>query len=163
MRPTSDRVREAIFSALASRATLEGARIADVFAGSGALGLEALSRGAAHCTFIERDRATAKTLRENISTLKVGDRSTVVTQDASGALAAARDTWDFIFADPPYALDLDAPWMDALGRNLAVGGLLLVERDKKSAPLPLVASCTLVFDRSWGQSRVFVFERTASP
>lgn len=161
VRPTSDRVREAIFSALASRAVLEGAHVADIFAGSGALGLEALSRGAAHCTFVERDRATAKTLRDNIAALGVQDRSTVLGQDARAALLGAKTKWAFVFADPPYALELDAEWMDALAHNLVAGGLLLVERDKKSAPLPAPAACECIFDRAWGQSRVFGFERRA--
>ncbi len=163
VRPTSDRVREALFSALASRCTLEGAVVLDVFAGSGALGLEAVSRGASHSTFIERDRATARTLRENAKGLGVTAETTVLELDALKGLAKVTGPFDVVFADPPYALALDGDWMNALGRHLRPSGLLVVERDKRSAPLPPPAEQTLVFDRAWGQSRIFIFGRPSPP
>src|ERR687892_855757 len=76
-RPTSDRVREAIFNALWSRGAVEGARVADLFAGSGALGVEALSRGAAHATFVDSDRAARAAIHRNVETCGVADRATI--------------------------------------------------------------------------------------
>jgi 16S rRNA (guanine966-N2)-methyltransferase len=80
-RPTTDKAREATFNALGSLGVVVGARMVDAFAGSGALGIEALSRGAAHCTFIERDRDALEVLRNNLATLGLEDRSTVVLAD----------------------------------------------------------------------------------
>ncbi len=102
-RPTTDRVREATFNALGSRDLVVGAQVADLFAGSGAIGIEALSRGAEHCTFVERDRDALRALRTNLDTLGIADRSRVVTGDVL-AVAAAVDA-DLVFADPPYDFD----------------------------------------------------------
>ena len=161
VRPTSDRAREAMFSVLASRAPLAGGIVLDVFAGSGALGLEAISRGAAAATFIERDRGTAKTLRANVETLGVTAVCTVVEQDALRGLAGlAPKTFDVVFADPPYALDVDDGVLDALFARVASTGTLLLERGKTSPPpkVPVGAHCE--FDRTWGQSRVFLYSHT---
>ncbi|HEX4984099.1 MAG TPA: 16S rRNA (guanine(966)-N(2))-methyltransferase RsmD [Ilumatobacteraceae bacterium] len=109
-RPTTGVVREATFNALGSRGLIVGALVADLYAGSGAIGIEALSRGAAHCTFVERDRDALRALRTNLETLELGDRSRIVTGDVL-AVAAAVDA-DLVFADPPY--DFDA-WDRLLG------------------------------------------------
>ncbi len=100
-RPTTDKVREAVFNALGSLDVVEGARVLDLFAGTGAMGIEALSRGAAHCVFVERDRQALDVLRRNISQLGIGDRSTVVAADAHAAVVQHRDV-DLVIADPPY-------------------------------------------------------------
>ncbi|MEO1057792.1 MAG: 16S rRNA (guanine(966)-N(2))-methyltransferase RsmD [Actinomycetota bacterium] len=99
-RPTTDRVREAIFNALGSRGLVEDALVADLFAGSGGLGIEALSRGAEHCTFIERDRAALAALRENLTTLDLDKRSRVIAGNAQ--TSAAHLDVDLVLADPPY-------------------------------------------------------------
>lgn len=106
VRPTADRVREAWMSIV--HPLLENARVLDLCAGSGALGLEALSRGAAHATFVESNDRVLRTLRENVATLGAGDRSTVVKGDALKFLGPAEaprsaDVFDVAFADPPYA------------------------------------------------------------
>ncbi|MEP4652305.1 MAG: 16S rRNA (guanine(966)-N(2))-methyltransferase RsmD, partial [Ilumatobacter sp.] len=102
-RPTTDRVREAVFNALGSAGVLEGALVADLYAGTGAVGIEAISRGAAHCTFVERDRQALQALEENVDTLDLGDRSRVMRSDAMQA-AVTLDV-DIVFADPPYDFD----------------------------------------------------------
>jgi 16S rRNA (guanine966-N2)-methyltransferase len=102
-RPTTDKVREAVFNALVSRDLIRDARVADLFAGTGALGIEALSRGADHCTFVERDRNAVRVLRGNIEQLGLTDRSLVLTADA---LSRARTIdADVVLADPPYDFD----------------------------------------------------------
>jgi 16S rRNA (guanine966-N2)-methyltransferase len=102
-RPTADRAREALFSMLASRlGTFEGLRVADLFAGSGALGLEALSRGAAHCTFVETDRAAIEAIRANLASL--GASGEVLPRSAEHAALAG--TVDLAFLDPPYGSGL---------------------------------------------------------
>jgi 16S rRNA (guanine966-N2)-methyltransferase len=125
-RPTSDRVREAIFNALWSRGVIDGARVVDLFAGSGALGVEALSRGAAHATFVDSDAAARRAIAANLATTGLADRATVVAQsverflaslapggvaEATGAAAGEaatgrtdeRTPFDVAFCDPPYA------------------------------------------------------------
>lgn len=101
-RPTADRTRETLFNMLASRlGDFEGLRVADLFAGSGALGLEALSRGAARCLFVERDRAALDAIRANIATLGAGERARVEAGSVMG-LGPAREPLDLVLADPPY-------------------------------------------------------------
>ena len=99
-RPTTDRVREALFNALGSMHVLEGALVADLFAGSGAVGIEALSRGAERCTFVERDRTALRALDDNLKALGLVDRSRVMRTDALAAVSALDA--DIVFADPPY-------------------------------------------------------------
>jgi 16S rRNA (guanine966-N2)-methyltransferase len=111
-RPTTDKVREAVFNALVSRDLVRDARVADVFAGTGALGIEALSRGAAHCTFVERDRNVVRYLRTNLEQLGLESRSRVVAGEALSQ-AAALDV-DIVLADPPYEFDDWTRFLSAL-------------------------------------------------
>lgn len=146
-RPTSERVREALFSALEAAIDLDGSRVLDLYAGSGALGLEALSRGAAHATFVETDRRAVQLLRRNISAL--GFRDAEVEQAKAETLlgGTAAAPFDVVLADPPY--DVDSAHLDRLLHTLvthgwtAEGSLVIVERDVRSFepqwPVPLEA------------------------
>ena len=141
-RPTSDRVREALFSILGDR--VQGARVLDLFAGSGALGVEALSRGAASATFVDSAPAAIRALRANLEAL--GAEAEVVRADAlhwlRSAPAAARQ-YDLVFLDPPYrrAGELGAPLSAALAPVLAAGALVVAEADRR-APLELTMPAT---------------------
>lgn len=133
VRPTSDRVRGAIANALLSMGVLEGARVLDCFAGSGALGIEALSRGAAHVTFVERDRRALAVLRANLTDLGLSGAATVVPRSVEAHLAEHATTaapFDLAFADPPYAFD---GWGVFLG---AVPAPLVVIESDRSIELP---------------------------
>jgi 16S rRNA (guanine966-N2)-methyltransferase len=110
-RPTTDKVREAVFNSLASMGVVEDAVVVDLYAGSGAMGIEALSRGAARCTFVERDRDALRALRTNIDTLRLTDRAIVVTSDVMAWVPAVRNV-DLALVDPPYAFD---DWPRLLG------------------------------------------------
>src|SRR6056297_829050 len=99
-RPTTDPARKAIFNALDSAGLVEGALVVDLFAGSGAIGIEALSRGAERCVFVERDRSAVRALQENLDALELGSRSDILASDA--LTAASRVDGDIVFADPPY-------------------------------------------------------------
>jgi 16S rRNA (guanine966-N2)-methyltransferase len=124
-RPTSDRTREALFSMLASRlGTFEGLRVADLFAGTGALGLEALSRGAAHCTFVETDRQAIEALKRNIAKLGAGERADVRAQSA---LHGVPGPFDLVLIDPPYASGLGATALAALGDAVVPGAWISLE------------------------------------
>lgn len=115
-RPTADRVRETLFSMLTSRiGNFEGLQVLDLFAGSGALGLEALSRGAAHCLFAEQDRKALDTLDANIARLGAKPRCTVRAGSVL-ALGAPSKPYDLILMDPPYASGAGAVALDKLGR-----------------------------------------------
>ncbi|MGH9138936.1 MAG: 16S rRNA (guanine(966)-N(2))-methyltransferase RsmD [Acidimicrobiales bacterium] len=121
-RPTSDRVREAIFNMLTSMDAVDEAVVLDAFAGSGALGIEALSRGASRATFVERDRAALSIVRQNVETCGVGDRADVVAGDALSLLAAGRlaGPWDLALLDPPYAFDDWPAMLAGLDADVAV-------------------------------------------
>ena len=145
-RPTTDRVREALFSALGSRIDLDGARVLDLFAGSGALGLEALSRGAAHATFVERHAPTLALSRGNAAALGVGDRAAFVRADVLAFLRRPPTPADLVLADPPYDLDALPTLPERVRPWLAPGGLFVLEHDARHA-----------FDHAdgWGQSRAY--------
>jgi 16S rRNA (guanine966-N2)-methyltransferase len=117
-RPTTDRVREAVFNALTSIDRVVGATVADLYAGSGALGLEALSRGAATCTFVETDRGALSAIHGNIATLGVTGRTRVVAGDVIAMLG--RVTCDLAFADPPYGFDDWERLLDGLDARFLV-------------------------------------------
>ena len=129
-RPTSDRVREAMFNSLFSLDAIEGARVLDAFAGSGALGIEALSRGALHATFVETGRDALAALRENLETLQLGAQGRVVPGDALAHLertAAEGSHYDLVLLDPPYGFD---QW-DALLAAVPVGARVVIESDRE--------------------------------
>ena len=123
-RPTSDRVREAYFSALLTMIDMEGARFADLYAGSGAIGLEALSRGASHALLVESDGKAARAVRDNIVTLRLGDEARLITGKVAQVLAGPPDggPFDVVFADPPYAVGDDE--IDEVQRALVGNGWL---------------------------------------
>lgn len=151
-RPTTDRVREAMFNSLASSGLLDGALVADLYAGTGAVGIEALSRGADRCTFVERDRTALRALGENIDTLGIADRSKVVTSDVL-AVASAIDA-DITFADPPY--DFDA-WDRLLGM---VRGDVVIAESGRSISCP--AGWSITREKRYGRAWVTFMERDAA-
>jgi 16S rRNA (guanine966-N2)-methyltransferase len=118
-RPTSDRVREAIFNALHSLGALLDARVADLFAGSGALGIEALSRGASSCTFVEHDRAAIAVIETNLAHCGLAG-GTVAGADVMRWLERPRERFDLVLADPPYAFEDWPTLLGALDTGLAV-------------------------------------------
>lgn len=138
-RPTADRVKEALFSIIASRRNLVGARILDICAGTGSLGIEALSRGAACCCFIEQDRHVLTVLEKNLARAGLGSRGECLLLDGLkglNTLSRQGKTFDIVFFDPPYLSDLYAAVPEALSSLLLLtdGGLLVAEC---SARIPL--------------------------
>ena len=153
-RPTTERAREAIFNLVASRLNLSDARVLDLFAGSGALGLEALSRGAAHATFVEQGGAALGTIRKNAATLGVAERCAILRADALRWLKSAPANFDLILADPPYALP-SLPDLPALALSiLATDGLLVLEH---GADVTFDAHPAHETSRAYGQSVVTLF------
>ena len=150
-RPTSDFVRETAFNLIGP---VDGARVLDLFAGSGALGLEALSRGAASATFVDSDREACRTINANLDKLKL--HATVLCQDALRALSTDRTTYDLVLADPPYdyaALDRLAPH---LVRVLAHDGLLVYQTGARTEPT--IDGLEIRTSRKYGSARLTLFE-----
>ena len=140
-RPTSARARESIFSRLAVRLDLEGVRVLDIFAGSGSLGLESLSRGAAHVTFVDSSREAAAAIRANLAQLELSERGRIVVAEvhrALGELGRSGETFDLIFVDAPFKNDISAEVLALLGElNLvAPGGWVVIEQSKRAPAAP---------------------------
>jgi 16S rRNA (guanine966-N2)-methyltransferase len=129
-RPTSDRVREAVFSMLFSLGDVQGLAVLDLFAGSGALGIEALSRGAATATFVDADVAAVRSIEQNLATCGLAERASVRRDDAARFLAACDEHFDVVFADPPYAFD---GWDRLLAALVGVvpAGTAVLESDRE--------------------------------
>ncbi|MBN8890646.1 MAG: 16S rRNA (guanine(966)-N(2))-methyltransferase RsmD [Rhodospirillales bacterium 70-18] len=171
-RPTADRMRQAVFDMLlhapwAGREAIEGAAVLDAFAGTGALGLEALSRGAATAVFIERDRAALATLRANIAACRAEARCTVLAADATRPPPPHPPNLPcgLIFLDPPYGLALVPAALAALHAAawLAPGALVVAETGRDEAvPAPDGVLRELLAERVHGAARV-TFWRTAPP
>jgi 16S rRNA (guanine966-N2)-methyltransferase len=156
-RPTGDRVREAAFSLVGP---VEGATVLDLFAGSGAMGLEALSRGAARCIFVERDRAACRVIQANLEKLRLTG-AVVVNRDVVGALREERARGrrhDLVLADPPYEEwgSHEAHLAELVPDVLEEDGVAVIETSEKVEPaLPL----DLVTSRRYGSARITVFSR----
>ena len=141
LRPTTDRVRESVFNALHSRGAVVDARVLDLFAGTGALGIEALSRGAAHAIFVERSSDAVALVEANLEVCGLTERATVVRSDGLGWLAsgvggtgAAVGPWDLVLLDPPYDFDGWDDLLATLEGLMAVDGMVVVESDHEVAP-----------------------------
>lgn len=156
-RPTADRAREGLFSSLQSLVDLEGAAVLDLYAGSGAIGLEALSRGAARATLVEDDPRALAAIRSNIETLELP--ASVVDADVDRFLAGPPSPYDVIVLDPPYEVDAE-PVLEALLPWLAPDGVVVAER-RTRGPRP-VAPAGLREQRSrrYGEATLWYFSRS---
>lgn len=161
-RPTSEKVREAIFNILGNRlGPLDGAHVLDLFCGSGALGIEALSRGAAHATFVDSGKPALAATRGNLGELGVGDRALVVTGDAvaHAAKLVPATPWRLVFVDPPYKSDLAVRAVLALPLpNLIPGGAIVIEHDRHNAPPDALGSLLRTDQRRYGDTLVSFYE-----
>ena len=150
-RPTSDRVRENIFNIVGP---VDDATVLDLYAGSGAMGLEALSRGAASAVFVERDSEAIRAIERNLDKLRL--RGTVLRQDAIAVLAGEKRKYDLVFLDPPYEMytDLEPQLARYLPSVVAEDGVVVVETDARVEPdLPLSQRTS----RKYGSARVTVY------
>lgn len=158
LRPSSDRVRETLFNWLMP--ALPGARVVDLFAGSGALGFEAVSRGAASAVLVEREAKVAANLRAGVEKLRAADSVQVVQNDALAWLPQQADAgFDIAFVDPPFALDLWQPALDALLPKLAPGAWLYLESAPEFAPR-LPADWALHRDGRTRETRYALYRRS---
>lgn len=151
-RPTSEKVREAIFNILPD---VEGMQVLDMFAGSGALGIEALSRGAAHATFIDQGKPALAAVRANLRELGLEDRATVLAGDAVslGARHLPASPWQLVFVDPPYRSDLAVRAVQTLA-HLAPEAVIVIEHDRRNAPPDGIGSLVRTDQRRYGDTLV---------
>jgi 16S rRNA (guanine966-N2)-methyltransferase len=166
-RPTSDRVREALFGILASAGALEGARVLDLYAGTGALALEALSRGAVRAVLVESSRDALDAIRANVASLGVDDRVRVVASDVRAAvrrIAPAEAPFDLVLADPPWALVDSGAAPRALGElvrgnalSLSLSGTLVLEHAARSGP-PDLGGLALAETRTYGDTALSFYK-----
>jgi len=158
-RPTADRTREALFSMLVARVgSFEGLAVADLFAGSGALGLEALSRGAATCLFVEQDRAALDVLKANVA--KLGAKGAEVRAGSVLALGPARAPLDLILMDPPYTSGAGNVALDKLARLGWVGPATWVSIETARAEVVDVAGFTVDAERVYGKAKITLLRLT---
>ena len=163
IRPTSDRLRESIFDILAHAYDnpVEGAAVIDLFAGTGALGLEAISRGAARALFVDNGSEARALLRENIEALGLGGVTRVFRRDATRlGLAPPGETFTLVFLDPPYDKGLATPAIEELTRGgwLGPGALLVIEEDVKTA-IALPEGLTQLETRRYGDTQIMIARR----
>jgi 16S rRNA (guanine966-N2)-methyltransferase len=158
VRPTSDRVREALFGRLGN---LEGVRVLDLYAGSGALGIEAISRGAVEATFVEREARALGVLRANLAALGVDSIASVAPGDVPAVvrrLGRAKERFDLVLIDPPYASEEPTRALEALigAAVLSPGAMLVLERDRRH-PSPKVEGLSAVDEQRYGDTVVARF------
>ena len=163
-RPTSDRVKEALFSSL--QPLLPGARVLDLFAGSGALGIEALSRGAEHATFVDSDRRARAAIDANLATTRLGDRATVISRTVGRTLAELAEEeahFDLVVADPPYGLGKDdlAAVLDGIVAVTDVGAQVRLEQSARmGGSVAWPAGLEHTGTRRYGDTIILEAERT---
>lgn len=161
-RPTSDRVRESLFGSLEAAGAIEGAHVLDLFAGSGALGLEAISRGAVRAELVEKAARAARVTEKNAARVRraVADAEIRVHRaDVGPFLSTARGPFDLVFVDPPYDLTDDAlgAALRPLPALVSADAVMIIERASRSAQ-PMPAGFTLVRERRYGDTTLWWFE-----
>lgn len=159
VRPTGDRVKESLFNILTPR--LYGARVLDLFSGSGALGLESLSRGAEKVVFNDAAKSSLDIVRKNLALVKPdGEKYKVLNLDYSLCLRTVKGPFDIIFVDPPYRMEIGAECLRLIGENglLSRGGVVVYERDGTYGEIP--EGWTLSDERHYGRTKLYFFGRS---
>ena len=154
-RPTAERVKEGIFSAISF--DIEGRRVLDLFAGSGQMGIEALSRGAVSCVFVDRSRQATDVVRRNLKATKLDGDAQVVCLDAAAYLAQHNGPFDLVFLDPPYAAGWMLPCLEQLAGKVAKGGSVVCETDRETDLPEAVGTLTLYREYRYGRVVVRIY------
>ncbi len=159
VRPTTDKVKEAVFSMLMPY--VRDSVVIDLFAGTGSLGLEAISRGAKRAYFVDRDRRSIALIRENVQHCGVEDRAVILCSDHASALSRIHDTADIVFLDPPYKAGLMTECFQLLRSSGIVpeGGIVVAEHDSHDQMPDEVAGFTRIRNRRYGKIGISVYEQ----
>lgn len=161
-RPTTDKVKESLFNII--QFELEGRRVLDLFGGTGQLGIEALSRGAAHCTFVDQRREAAVLIRENLKACRLDGQARVVQGDAVAFLSSCRERFDVVLLDPPYQTDLLERSLEAAARFdiLREHGIMVCESAAEKALPPMASPYEQGREYRYGKIKLTVFHRAGS-
>ncbi len=161
-RPTTDRVREAVFSRLDHAGALHGARVVDLFAGSGALAFEALSRGASEATLVEASGPAARVIQSNVADLGLAARARVVREKVQPFLQRSDAAWDLVFLDPPYDIARDdlASVLAALAPRLVPGADVVLEWATRAGEAPWPSTIAPLGSKAYGETTVHYAERS---
>lgn len=154
-RPTSEKVKEGLFSAI--QFEIEGRRVLDLFAGSGQLGIEALSRGAVSCVFVDRNPAAVPVIRENLCRARLEAGSQVISTDALSYIQRPGERFDLVFLDPPYGENLLPQLLPAVARLVQDGGLIVCESDAEQQLPEAVERFYLERTRQYGRIRLWFY------
>ena len=157
VRPTSQKVKEGIFSAL--QFFIPGANMLDLFAGSGQMGIEALSRGAAHCVFVDSSRESITVIKKNLNTTDLFKKATVAQMDAIRYVERASTKFDFIFADPPYRKDIAGALLPYLDKMIEDGGYIALETEREANLPDEVLSLSLKKRYNYGSTTVWMYNK----
>jgi len=162
VKPAQSIVRQAIFNMIGE--FIEGATVLDLFAGSGSLGIEALSRGAAWCDFVDKDKKCTEIIKENLLHTHFEDRAKVYTMSAKRFLDElitnlTRAKIDFIFLSPPYAQGIDLDLLKKLGKVLKSRGLVIFEHSKDTKAPPKINSLKLIDERTYGAAKISFYQK----
>jgi len=159
-RPTSEKVKESLFSAI--QFDIEGRRVLDLFAGSGQLGIEALSRGASGCVFVDKNTEAMQVIRRNLQHTGLSEKAQVVGAEAITYLTRPKDRFDLVFLDPPYASGLINPALEAVAPLVNDGGILVCETDADAILPEKVDRFTLIKTYQFGRILVWLYRYTVS-
>ena len=159
VRPTSDRVREAIFEILSSR-TLAFERVLDLYSGSGAMGIEALSRGAAHCDFVEANAKACRVIKQNLTITRLLDQANLFEEPVRRALARLNGTYDLVVADPPYEYDrAERELEDIVEKDLLSNeAIVVVEHSRRREWPGDLAGLNRFLSRRYGDTNVSMYQ-----
>ncbi len=157
-RPTTDRVKESVFNIIQTHLPAES--VLDLFAGSGALGIEALSRHSSHCVFVEQDKQAFACVKQNLENAKLLDNATLVLKDANTYLAGCSLKFDIIFLDPPYNKGLLTPVFELISKRSLLGddGIIVVETEK-DGEIPEHIDFQVVRRATYGKTTVTILKR----
>lgn len=157
LRPTSDRLRETLFNVLAPR--IAGARFLDAFAGTGAVGIEALSRGAAHVTFVEQDRRAVRLIETNLARCGVNERYAMIRAGFAGAAGDLGRNFDLLFLDPPYGQAALITSLEAASDLVDTGSLLVIEHARRDEAPPALSGLRRTRQLRSGDSALSFYDR----
>lgn len=158
-RPTGEKVKESLFSAI--QFDIEGRRVLDLFAGSGQLGIEALSRGAAGCVFVDKNTEAVKIIRQNLLHTGLAEKSQVLGTDALTYLTRPGDRFDLVFLDPPYASELLMPVLNKVAPLVNDGGIIVCETDDTAALPERINRFALAKTYRFGHTLVWLYRYVA--
>ncbi|MBQ8996065.1 MAG: 16S rRNA (guanine(966)-N(2))-methyltransferase RsmD [Oscillospiraceae bacterium] len=157
VRPTSQKVKEGLFSAL--QFFIPGATMLDLFAGSGQMGIEALSRGASHCVFVDSSREAISVIKKNLTSTDLFKLATVAQMDVLRYVERATSRFDFIFADPPYRKNIGGEILPHLDKMLEEGGYIAVETEREANMPDEVLSFALKKRYNYGSTTIWLYEK----